>query len=47
MHELYDVVGLVFAAIDAQDPAGLMEAGSEIDLVCENCHLEYWYPEEE
>ena len=20
------------------------QAGSELDRVCENCHLEYWYP---
>ena len=46
VHELYDVVGLVFAAIDAQDGAALMDAGTQIDVVCENCHLTYWYPED-
>ena len=46
VHELYDVVGLAFAAIDAQDGPALMDAGSEIDTVCENCHLTYWYPED-
>ena len=45
VHELYDVVGLVFDAIDARDGAALMAAGNEIDAVCENCHLTYWYPE--
>ena len=45
VHELYDVVGLVFDAIDARDGAALMEAGTEIDAVCENCHLTYWYPD--
>lgn len=44
VHELYDVVGVAMAAIDAKDPAKLMEAGAEIDTVCENCHLTYWYP---
>ena len=47
VHELYDAVGSVFAAIDAKDATALMDAGSEIDLACENCHLDYWYPEEE
>ncbi len=47
VHELYDAVELAFAAIDAKDPAALMESGSEIDIVCENCHLTYWYPEEQ
>ena len=46
VHELYDVVDLVFEAIDAQDGPALMDAGSEIDIVCENCHLTYWYPED-
>jgi hypothetical protein len=46
VHELYDVVGLVFDAIDAQDGAALMDAGTQIDVVCENCHLTYWYPED-
>lgn len=45
VHALYDAVGVAFAAIDAKDGARLMEAGSEIDTACENCHLEYWYPE--
>ena len=45
VHELYDVVGLVFEAIDARDGAALMAAGNEIDAVCESCHLTYWYPE--
>ena len=46
VHALYDAVGIAVAAIDAKDPVALMEAGSEIDTTCENCHLRYWYPEE-
>lgn len=46
VHGLYDAVGLAFAAIDAQNPDQLMDAGAEIDVACENCHLKYWYPEE-
>ena len=32
------------AAIDANDAAGLLEVGGEIDEACESCHLVYWYP---
>ena len=46
VHDLYDAVETAFAAIDARDAAALMEAGSQIDTMCENCHLTYWYPEE-
>lgn len=46
VHALYDVVGLAFEAIEARDGARLMEAGSEIDTACENCHLKYWYPDD-
>lgn len=31
-------------AIDAKDPAALMEAGTAIDAACEACHVTYWYP---
>lgn len=31
-------------AIDAKDPAALMEAGTAIDGACEACHVAYWYP---
>ena len=38
-------VGLkALAAIDANDAAGLLEVGGEIDEACESCHLVYWYP---
>ena len=31
-------------AIDKRDPAALGDAGEQMDSVCENCHLKYWYP---
>ncbi len=34
----------VLAAIDAKDVEGLLVAGDELDLACENCHVRYWYP---
>ncbi len=33
-----------FKIAKARDVEGLFNAGSAIDLACENCHLEYWYP---
>jgi hypothetical protein len=46
VHGLYDAVEPIFAAIDAQDGAAITEAGTQLDVVCENCHVKYWYPEE-
>ncbi len=34
----------VLAAIDAKNVDGLLVAGDELDLACENCHVRYWYP---
>jgi hypothetical protein len=31
-------------AIDARDPEKLFEVGERIELACENCHSNYWYP---
>jgi len=32
------------AAIDAKDPAALLEVGGSIDEACESCHVTFWYP---
>ncbi len=34
------------AAIDAEDPQALLEAGGVIDEACEACHVAYWYPDQ-
>lgn len=31
-------------AIDARDAPKLFEVGERIELACENCHSNYWYP---
>jgi hypothetical protein len=31
-------------ASDTKDKQALFQALTEIDKACENCHLEYWYP---
>ncbi|HVY35097.1 MAG TPA: hypothetical protein VG960_11835 [Caulobacteraceae bacterium] len=31
-------------AVDAKDPAALIDAGAALDEACEACHRTYWYP---
>jgi hypothetical protein len=45
-HALRDVGRQMLKAIDAKDPVGMMNAGSAMDTVCENCHLTFWYPKQ-
>jgi hypothetical protein len=37
----------VMGAIDARDPQKVFDLGDELDLACENCHREFWYPNEQ
>jgi hypothetical protein len=32
-------------AIDARDLDALLVAGDVLDLACENCHIQFWYPD--
>jgi hypothetical protein len=34
----------VMEIADRRDTKALFEASADIDMACENCHLEYWYP---
>jgi hypothetical protein len=34
----------VMAVVDKRDVKALFEASADIDMACEGCHLEYWYP---
>jgi hypothetical protein len=34
-------------AADAKDKNALFDALQKIDHTCENCHLQYWYPNDE
>ena len=36
--------GVVLDAVRARDVDALLEAGTELDLACEDCHAVYWYP---
>lgn len=31
-------------AIANQDTQGMLDAGHSLELICEGCHLEFWYP---
>jgi hypothetical protein len=42
--ELRDEALKVMDLVKAKNADELFQAGSRIDQVCENCHLEYWYP---
>ncbi len=41
---LRTAVQRALAAIDAKDPDALVNAGGDIDAICEACHLSFWYP---
>jgi len=43
---LHDVVSSVIEAIDAKDSNKVFELGEQIEVACENCHKQYWYPNE-
>jgi len=34
----------VFEIANKKDVKALFEASADLDMACENCHLEYWYP---
>ena len=36
--------GVVLRALEARDVDALLEAGTALDLACEDCHARYWYP---
>ena len=36
----------VLSAVDAKDANKLFDVGDELDTACENCHKQYWYPNE-
>lgn len=44
---LRDVSLEVLHAIDARDADKLTEVGGRLDTACENCHRQYWYPNEQ
>ena len=43
-HALHDSAMAVLKTVDNKDAAGLETTGSDLDGVCETCHLTFWYP---
>lgn len=43
---LHDASVAALQAIDAKDGKKLFDVGEQIDTACENCHTQYWYPNE-
>jgi cytochrome c556 len=44
--ELHAAAMAVLAAAEAKDPQKVFELGDGIERACENCHTQYWYPNE-
>ena len=34
----------IIAIVKARDADKLFDAGSALDMACEGCHLDFWYP---
>jgi cytochrome c556 len=45
--KLQDAAAAALKAIDAKDKDALFHAIESIDKACENCHLHYWYPNDQ
>lgn len=43
-HNLHQSAASMLDAIDKKDVARLESTGSDLDAVCEACHLTFWYP---
>jgi hypothetical protein len=46
INELQKVGKETMQIVNNKDTKGLFDVGEKIDQVCENCHLEFWYPNE-
>lgn len=44
-HNLHASAASLLDAIDKRDVARLESNGSDLDAVCESCHLTFWYPQ--
>ena len=44
---LQDAAEMALKAIDRKDKTALFHAIESVDRACENCHLRYWYPNDQ
>jgi hypothetical protein len=45
--KLHEAGLAVLQAVDAKDSQKVFEIGEQIEQACENCHRQYWYPNEQ
>jgi hypothetical protein len=45
--ELNSALQLVLAAIDKKDPEELIRTGGIVERACEQCHSQFWYPNDQ
>ena len=43
---MHDVAADVLKVVEAKDAQKLFDIGEDVDRACENCHRQYWYPNE-
>jgi hypothetical protein len=43
---LHDAAMLVLKAAEEKNPEKIFDLGENLDQACENCHRQYWYPNE-
>jgi hypothetical protein len=43
---LQDLAIKALTVVEKRDTKGLFDIGGDLDTACENCHLEYWYPDD-
>ena len=41
---LYEAAMVMLRAAEAKDTQKVLDAGERLENACENCHLNYWYP---
>jgi hypothetical protein len=44
--DLHNIAEKVLPIVEAKDAQKLFDIGEDIDRACENCHRQYWYPNE-
>jgi hypothetical protein len=44
---LREVASKMLQAVEAHDPEQVFEVGTQMDEVCESCHVVFWYPKQQ
>ena len=46
-HEFGEVAGAPLKAAERKDVDGVFASAGDLDTACENCHLTFWYPDQD